>query len=90
MERIAAIIGAGLIGRAWPMVFARVGWQVRLYDSVPTQLDAAHGHIATSLAEQQAAALGAPPSADALDRRMDRRDGRLLALARHKRDQSER
>ena len=32
MERIAAIIGAGLIGRAWTMVFARAGWRVRLYD----------------------------------------------------------
>ena len=44
MEQIAAIIGAGLIGRAWARVFARAGWQVRLYDSVATQLDAARGH----------------------------------------------
>jgi len=35
------------------------------------------------------AALGTSPAADELDRRMDRRDRRLLALARHKRDQSE-
>ena len=33
-----AIIGAGLIGRAWAMVFARAGWRVRLYDSDPAQL----------------------------------------------------
>ena len=39
MEQIAAIIGAGLIGRAWAMVFARAGWRVRLYDAVPAQLD---------------------------------------------------
>jgi 3-hydroxyacyl-CoA dehydrogenase len=57
MARIAAIIGAGLIGRAWAMVFARAGWKVQLYDSVPAQLDTARGHIATSLAEQQAAGL---------------------------------
>jgi L-gulonate 3-dehydrogenase len=57
MERIAAIIGAGLIGRAWAMVFARAGWRVRLYDHVPGQLDMAREHIATSLAEQQAAGL---------------------------------
>jgi 3-hydroxyacyl-CoA dehydrogenase len=64
MERIAAIIGAGLIGRAWAMVFARAGWQVRLYDSVAAQLDTARGHIATSLAEQQAAGLvGDAPAA---------------------------
>jgi L-gulonate 3-dehydrogenase len=54
---IAAIIGAGLIGRAWAMVFARAGWRVQLYDSVPTQLDLAGEHILTSLAEQEVAGL---------------------------------
>jgi 3-hydroxyacyl-CoA dehydrogenase len=57
MEQLAAIIGAGLIGRAWAMVFARAGWRVRLYDNVASQLDVAREHIATSLAEQQAAGL---------------------------------
>lgn len=50
----AAMIGAGLIGRSWAMVFARAGWRVRVYDSVPAQLDAAREHIAAGLAEQQA------------------------------------
>ncbi|MET0208449.1 MAG: 3-hydroxyacyl-CoA dehydrogenase NAD-binding domain-containing protein, partial [Burkholderiaceae bacterium] len=57
MERIAAVIGAGLIGRAWAMVFARAGWHVRLYDNASAQLDAARAHIAASLSEQQAAGL---------------------------------
>ena len=57
MERTAAIIGAGLIGRAWAMVFARAGWRVRLYDNVPAQLDLARAHIAASLDEQQSAGL---------------------------------
>ena len=48
------MIGAGLIGRSWAMVFARAGWRVRVYDSVPAQLDAAREHIAAGLAEQQA------------------------------------
>lgn len=52
MEKTAAIIGAGLIGRAWAMVFARAGWRARVYDSVPAQLDAARAFIATSLKEQ--------------------------------------
>lgn len=56
-ERIAAIIGAGLIGRAWAMVFARAGWRVHLYDNAPTQLDMARGRILTSLTEQQDAGL---------------------------------
>ena len=33
MEQIA-IIGAGLIGRAWAMVFARAGHSVRIWDPV--------------------------------------------------------
>lgn len=31
-NRTAAIIGAGLIGRAWAVVFARAGWSVRIWD----------------------------------------------------------
>ncbi|MEO8508907.1 MAG: 3-hydroxyacyl-CoA dehydrogenase, partial [Betaproteobacteria bacterium] len=57
MERTAAIVGAGLIGRAWAMVFARAGWKVRLYDAAAGQQDIARAHIASSLAEQQVAAL---------------------------------
>lgn len=34
MTQTVAIIGAGLIGRAWAMIFARAGWSVRLYDAV--------------------------------------------------------
>jgi L-gulonate 3-dehydrogenase len=36
-ERSVAIVGAGLIGRAWAAIFARAGWKVRLTDPhVPT------------------------------------------------------
>jgi len=49
----AAMVGAGLIGRSWAMVFARAGWRVRLYDSIVSQLDAAREHIDSGLAEQQ-------------------------------------
>jgi len=31
-NRTAAIVGAGLIGRAWAIVFARAGWTVRVWD----------------------------------------------------------
>ena len=50
--RIAAVIGAGLVGRAWSMVFARAGWQVRLFDRDPAQVVAARDFIAASLDEQ--------------------------------------
>src|SRR6202163_3154902 len=37
IERNVAIVGAGLIGRAWAAIFARAGWHVRLTDPhVPT------------------------------------------------------
>ena len=31
----AAIVGTGLVGRAWAIAFARAGWQVRLWDPDP-------------------------------------------------------
>lgn len=35
MTRTIAVVGAGLIGRAWTVVFARAGCAVRLWDPVP-------------------------------------------------------
>ena len=36
-ERNVAIVGSGLIGRAWGTIFARAGWNVRLTDPhIPT------------------------------------------------------
>jgi L-gulonate 3-dehydrogenase len=46
---IAAIVGAGLIGRAWAHVFARAGWEVRVWDPVRRQREAAAAAIADSL-----------------------------------------
>jgi L-gulonate 3-dehydrogenase len=57
MHGTAAIIGAGLIGRAWAMVFARAGWDVRLHDSEAAQLASARERIAESLDEQEGAGL---------------------------------
>ncbi len=33
MTESVAIVGAGLIGRSWAMIFARAGWDVRLFDA---------------------------------------------------------
>ncbi|MDF1585588.1 3-hydroxyacyl-CoA dehydrogenase [Marinimicrococcus flavescens] len=33
MSETVAIVGAGLIGRAWAIAFARAGWSVRLWDA---------------------------------------------------------
>ena len=63
MTKTVAVIGAGLIGRAWAMVFARAGWRVRLHDNSDAQLQAARGFIADSLAEQATYGLAADPAA---------------------------
>ena len=38
MNEHIAIVGAGLIGRAWAIVFARVGCSVAIYDALPEAL----------------------------------------------------
>lgn len=53
-RRRAAIIGTGLIGQAWAIVFARQGWQVRLYDVNAVMLAEAGELIRRQLDELQA------------------------------------
>jgi L-gulonate 3-dehydrogenase len=52
-----AVIGAGLIGRAWSIVFARAGFNVALWDQFPLQTTQALGFIADRLPELRAAGL---------------------------------
>jgi L-gulonate 3-dehydrogenase len=49
MSRKIAIIGVGLVGRGWSIVFARAGFQVALFDSDRTALDRAPSLIRRSL-----------------------------------------
>jgi L-gulonate 3-dehydrogenase len=48
MEKIA-LIGAGLIGQAWAIVFGRAGHEVTLYDLEPAALERARDGIAARL-----------------------------------------
>jgi 3-hydroxyacyl-CoA dehydrogenase len=48
-SQTVAIVGAGLIGRAWAIVFARGGFRVRLYDQVPAALTTCLATIAERL-----------------------------------------
>ena len=50
-QQRVAIVGSGLIGCAWAVIFARAGWRVRLTDPHAPTLDAAPARI---LAELQA------------------------------------
>ena len=46
---IVAVVGVGLIGRAWSAVFARAGWHVRITDPHGPTLEAAPGLIRQEL-----------------------------------------
>ena len=52
-----AVVGAGLIGRAWSIVFARAGFDVALWDPVPHAIAAAQSFIAERLPELRDAGL---------------------------------
>jgi len=52
-----AVIGAGLIGRAWSIVFARAGFEVALWDKFPNTLPLALDFIAERLPELKHAGL---------------------------------
>jgi L-gulonate 3-dehydrogenase len=52
----AAIIGTGLIGRGWAVVFARAGWKVRLWDRDRSASSDAAGFVAEAI--DDLAALG--------------------------------
>ena len=79
MPETFAVAGAGLIGRAWAIVFARAGGRVRLWDGVPAALESALPLLRRNLDDLQAQGLIAdaaavaarietvPTLADALD-----------------------
>jgi L-gulonate 3-dehydrogenase len=61
----AGIVGAGLIGRAWAHVFARAGWNVRVWDPDVKQRAAAARLIGESLQDLAAQGLVDDPVAAA-------------------------
>jgi 3-hydroxyacyl-CoA dehydrogenase len=61
----AAMIGAGLIGRSWAMVFARAGWEVAIHDPAPGAAEQALGLVAAGLAQQAEYGLARDPEAAA-------------------------
>lgn len=67
MDKVA-IIGAGFIGRAWAIVFARAGFAVQVWDPVAEATGAARGFIAERLPELYELGLLADPPGQVLDR----------------------
>ncbi len=57
-----AIVGCGLVGRSWAIVFARAGRDVRLWDAAAGAAEAAIAAIRRNLADLAAAGLIADPA----------------------------
>jgi L-gulonate 3-dehydrogenase len=79
MTTIVAIIGTGLIGRAWGMIFARAGWDVRLWDPVPGVATTALALCGAGLQDLAAAGLCDDPAGAA--GRISVADSLAVALA---------
>ena len=59
-----AVVGAGLIGRAWSIVFARAGFDVALWDPFPEQVETALRFVGDRLPElEEVGLLKEPPGA---------------------------
>ncbi|MDP4022289.1 3-hydroxyacyl-CoA dehydrogenase [Methylobacterium sp. NEAU 140] len=65
MTESVAIVGSGLIGRAWAMIFARAGWDVRLHDAAAGVAQAAVPLCAEGLETLAAHGLCPDPAAAA-------------------------
>jgi L-gulonate 3-dehydrogenase len=63
-----AIVGAGIIGRSWAIVFARAGVPVRLYDNLPDNRAKALERIGEALAQSAALVGDAAAQKAVLDR----------------------
>jgi len=46
-----AIVGSGIIGRSWALIFCKAGYSVCLYDTLASQLESALSNVASLLAE---------------------------------------
>jgi len=62
MDQRIGIVGAGLIGQSWAIVFARAGYEVAIHDNAPHALAAAEKALGESLRElSQDGLLGESP-----------------------------
>ncbi len=52
-EKKVAVVGCGLVGRAWAIAFARAGYQVAMYDGTQSQVTDALAFANQTLAELQ-------------------------------------
>jgi L-gulonate 3-dehydrogenase len=70
MTGTAAVVGTGLIGRAWAIAFARAGWSVRLWDADPQAPGRAQAAMADMLDDLASNELLDGQSPDAVEGRI--------------------
>ncbi len=63
-----ALVGAGLVGSSWAVVFARAGLRVRVHDLQPGQLERSREAVAGAVASLAAAGLLREPAGEVLGR----------------------
>ena len=81
MNRKVAVIGTGLVGRAWSIVFARAGHEVALYDPADGAVESALALIEASLPDLEAKELLRGTTAGDLRARLSQADDLAAALA---------
>lgn len=79
MTKTAGLVGTGLIGRGWAIVFARAGWRVRLYDAAPGAVERCLATAERNLADLEA--IGLIDSAREVRSRMLAADSLAAAVA---------
>jgi 3-hydroxyacyl-CoA dehydrogenase len=67
-QQTVGVVGAGLIGRAWAMVFARAGLKVKIFDASEPALQACMGLIADLVSDMHRNGLVHEPVADIVQR----------------------
>lgn len=80
MQKVA-IVGTGLVGRAWAITFARAGYSVAMFDENPEKADAALGFIDSVLPDLNNNDLLSGHSVDDIQSRLEVAASLPLALA---------
>ena len=65
MTRVA-LVGAGVVGSSWSLVFARAGFEVAVYDANPSSAESTIDAVRTALADFEAQGLPPPESPEAI------------------------
>jgi L-gulonate 3-dehydrogenase len=61
-----AVVGCGVVGSSWSLVFARAGFEVAVWDAAPAAVEATLGFVRTALQDLTAQGLGGTEPAETI------------------------